>query len=72
MSQIIGDKLFKVEGDALGERSQCLLHKIRDAMESLDFCSKCEPFGGEMSLYFGDTVVKIDWKDQKITLEKND
>ncbi|MFQ6124395.1 MAG: hypothetical protein ACE5R6_07305 [Candidatus Heimdallarchaeota archaeon] len=72
MCQIIGDKLFKVESDALGERNKCLLHKIRDAMENLDFCSKCEPFGGEMSLYFGEIVVKIDWKDKKIVLEKSD
>ena len=72
MSHIIGDKLFKVEGDALSERSQRLLNKIRQAMDSLDFCSKCESLGGEMSLFFGDVVVKVDMRNQKITLENSD
>ncbi|MFX0123712.1 MAG: hypothetical protein ACFFAE_08725 [Candidatus Hodarchaeota archaeon] len=72
MSQIIGNKLFKVESNLLNNRNQDLLNKIRSAMENLDFCSKCESFGEEMSLFFGDIVVKINWKNQKINLEKSD
>jgi len=72
LSQIIGDKLFKVDSNLLTNQSQCLLNKIRAAMENLDFCSKCESFGGEMSLFFGDIVVRIDLKNQKINLEKSD
>jgi len=41
-------------------------------METLDFCSKCRSFGGEMSLFFDDIVIKIDLKNQKINLEKSD
>jgi len=61
-----------VEGGALGDRSQHLLYKIGAAMESVDFCNNCESLGGEMSLFFGEVVVKVDWKNQKITLKNSD
>lgn len=72
LSQIIGGKLFKVEGETLSAQSPQLLNKIGAAMESVDFCSKCESLGGEMSLFFDDLVVKIDWNTQKITVRKPD
>ena len=72
MSQIIGGKLFKVEGKVNSTPSPQLLHKIGVAMDSVDFCTKCESLGGEMSLYFGDMIVKVDWNTQKIIVKNTD
>ena len=72
LSQLIGGKLFKVEGKVNNAPSPQLLHKIGVAMDSVDFCSKCESLGGEMSLFFGDMVVKVDWDTQKIIVKNTD
>ncbi len=74
MSYIAGNTLFTIEG--LKEKShnthRYLITKVTEAMERVELCENCYPkLGEEMTLFFEDTTIKINFKQKNILIDEN-